>query len=92
MKSYLILEVAVGVRQEGILRAGTSLCAVTAELKVAVLLLLLLFSIVVIPLWVSPEERDISLRVFFFFPSYILNAQPSPAPGDGDPLLSPPTH
>lgn len=50
MKSYLILEVALGVRQEGILRAGTSLCAVTAELKVAVLLLLLLFSIVAIPL------------------------------------------
>ena len=46
MKSYLILKVAAGVKQAGILRAGICLCAITAELKMAVLLL---FSIVTIP-------------------------------------------
>lgn len=48
MKSYLIPKVAMGVKQEGILRAGICLCAVTAELQMAALLLLL-FSIVTIP-------------------------------------------
>lgn len=58
MKSYLILKVAVGVKQAGILRAGICLCAVTAELKMAVLLL---FSVVTIPpMSVTRGKRHVS--------------------------------